>query len=91
MVHQVTPIVTDTGGSPELIEAGKSGLIIKAGSAVAISDAISQLARDPEKNRSMGVAAQTRIQRDFNTAATVEQTLALYRELLNPEQQIKTV
>jgi glycosyltransferase involved in cell wall biosynthesis len=90
MVHQVTPIVTNTGGSPELIEAGKSGLIIKAGSAVAISDAISQLARDPEKNRSMGVAAQTRIQRDFNTAATVEQTLALYRELLNSEQQVNS-
>jgi hypothetical protein len=32
----------------------------------------------------MGIAAQTRIQRDFNTVATVEQTLALYRELLAP-------
>ncbi len=82
MVHQVTPIVTNTGGSPELIEAGISGLIIEAGSASAISDAISQLARDPEKNHKMGIAAQTRIQRDFNTVATVEQTLALYRELL---------
>ena len=84
MVHRVTPIVTNTGGSPELIEPGVSGLVIEAGSAVAISDAISQLARDPEKNREMGIAAQTRIQRDFNTAATVEQTLALYRELLVP-------
>jgi glycosyltransferase involved in cell wall biosynthesis len=85
MVHQVTPIVTNTGGSPELIEPGISGLVIEAGSAVAISNAISQLARDPEKNREMGIAAQTRIQRDFNTVATVEQTLALYRELLAPQ------
>jgi glycosyltransferase involved in cell wall biosynthesis len=90
MVHQVTPIVTNTGGSPELIEPGVSGLIIKAGSAAAISDAISQLARDPDKNRAMGVAAQSRIQRDFNTTATVEQTLALYQELLNPQKPVNS-
>lgn len=82
MVHQVTPIVTDTGGSPELIEAGVSGLIIEAGSAQAISEAIEQLARNPQKNRNMGVAAQARIQRDFNITTTVEQTLELYRKLL---------
>ncbi len=82
MVHQVTPIVTNTGGSPELIEPGVSGLVIEAGSASAISEAISQLARNPQQNQYMAVAAQARIQRDFNTLATVEKTLALYRELL---------
>lgn len=82
MVHQVTPIVTNTGGSPELIEAGVSGLIIEAGSAQAISEAIEYLARNPRKNRNMGVAAQARIQRDFNITTTVEQTLELYRKLL---------
>jgi len=82
MVHQVTPIVTNTGGSPELIEPGVSGLVIEAGSASAISDAIIQLARNPQQNRKMAVAAQARIQSDFNTKATVEQTLALYHELL---------
>ena len=83
MVHRVTPIVTKTGGSPELVEHGVSGLIIEAGSAAAISEAIVQLARNPQQNSKMGVAAQARIQRDFNTVTTVEQTLALYRELLD--------
>ena len=82
MVHRVTPIVTNTGGSPELIVPGVSGLIIEAASARAISEAIGFLARNPEQNRKMAMAAQARIQRDFNTSATVEQTLALYRELL---------
>ena len=82
MVYQVTPIVTNTGGSPELIEVGVSGLVIEAGSAQAISAAIVRLARNPQHNRDMGVAAQSRIQRDFNTTTTVEQTLALYRKLL---------
>ena len=83
MVHQVTPIVTNTGGSPELIEPGVSGLIIEPASASAITEAIGQLARNPEKNRAMGRAAQVRIQKDFNIMATVEQTLSLYHELLN--------
>jgi len=82
MVHQVTPIVTHTGGSPELIEQGVSGLVIEAASASAISNAIKRLACDPEQNRAMGVAAQAHIQRDFNTSATVDQTLSLYHELL---------
>ncbi len=82
MVYQVTPIVTNTGGSPELIEHGISGLVIEAGSADAICEAITQLARNPKQNREMGIAAQARIQRDFNIVATVKQTLALYRELV---------
>jgi len=33
MVYQVTPIVTKTGGNPELVEHGVSGLVIETGSA----------------------------------------------------------
>ena len=83
MVYRVTPIVTKTGGSPELVEHGVSGLIIETGSATAISEAIVQLARNLQHNAKMGVAAQARIQRDFNTVSTIEQTLDLYRELLD--------
>ncbi len=81
MVYQVTPIVTDTGGSPELIEPGVSGLIIEAGSASAISEAITYLAKNPLQNKQMAIAAQTRIQRNFNILATIEQTLVLYSEI----------
>ncbi len=83
MVYRVTPIVTKTGGGPELVEHGVSGLIIETCSAAAISEAIVQLARDPQQNARMGVAAQARIQSNFNTVTTVEQTLGLYRELLD--------
>jgi glycosyltransferase involved in cell wall biosynthesis len=82
MVHRVTPIVTNTGGSPELIEPGVSGLIIEAASAGAITEAIGYLARNPVQNHAMGIAAQARIQQNFNTVTTVEQTLALYQKLL---------
>ncbi len=81
MVYAVTPIVTDSGGSPELIEPGKSGLIIPPASSRAIADAISELYDDRAACRQMGVEAQRRIQRDFHISKTIEQTLSVYREL----------
>ena len=82
MVYAVAPIVTDSGGSPELIEHGKSGLIIPPGSVQAIADAISRLHANREECEQMGSAAQNRIQQDFHTSKTVEQTFAVYREIL---------
>jgi glycosyltransferase involved in cell wall biosynthesis len=82
MVYGVTPIVTDSGGSPELIEQGKSGLIIQPGSSRAIADAIWRLYTDREDCERMGSEARQRIQRDFHTSKTVEQTMSVYRELL---------
>jgi glycosyltransferase involved in cell wall biosynthesis len=81
MVHSVTPIVTDSGGSPELIVHGKSGLIISPRSSQAIADAILQLYEDRAACKQMGVEARQRIQRDFHISKTIEQTLSLYREI----------
>jgi glycosyltransferase involved in cell wall biosynthesis len=83
MVYGVTPIVTNSGGSPELIEQGKAGLIIRPGSSRAIADAISQLYADPKNCKRMGTAARQRIQQDFHISKTVEQTLSVYQELRN--------
>ncbi len=81
MVYGVTPIVTNSGGSPELIEPGKSGLVIPPGSPPQIAAAILRLYEDPEGCRRMGAAAQQRIQESFHINKTVQQTLAVYREL----------
>jgi glycosyltransferase involved in cell wall biosynthesis len=82
MVYEVPPIVTDSGGSPELVEDGVSGLVVPPGDAVALADAMLRLYRDPDLRRSMGAAARHRIETHFNTNKTVAETLALYEELL---------
>jgi len=83
MVYGVTPIVTNSGGSPELIEAGKSGLIIPPGSSQAIADAIVQLYEDREGCKQMGERARQRIHTHFHASKTVEQTLKVYQGLQN--------
>jgi len=82
MVYGVAPIVTDSGGSPELIEHGTSGLIIPPGSAPAIASAIMQLYENRAACEKMGAAAKQRIQQNFHASETVVQTVAVYRELL---------
>jgi glycosyltransferase involved in cell wall biosynthesis len=82
MAYGVTPVVTSAGGSKELVVDGESGLVIEPASAAAISGAVNYLAADPGRNRAMGQAARQRIASHFSVEATVEKTLALYRELI---------
>ncbi len=83
MAYGVTPIATRTGGSPELIEHGVSGLVIDPCDSRAIAEAMLQLWRDPAANREMGQRARERIDTHFNVADTVTAHVALYRELMN--------
>jgi glycosyltransferase involved in cell wall biosynthesis len=81
MAYGLPAIVTDSGGSPELVEHGVSGLVIPPGSARAIAEAVMQLRSDMERHAQMGAAARGRIAEHFSIEATIDKTYALYREL----------
>lgn len=81
MAYGTPAIVADAGGSPELIEEGESGFIVPPADGKAIAAAILKLQSQPELRRRMGENARLRIENDFNTAQTVAQMSALYREL----------
>ncbi|MEO8223818.1 MAG: glycosyltransferase, partial [Gammaproteobacteria bacterium] len=81
MVHGVTPIVTSTGGSAELVEDGVSGLVVPPGNAAALAAAILRLQRDPAANRAMGARARARIGARFQIEDSVSAHLALFQEL----------
>lgn len=86
MAYRVPAIVTDSGGSPELIVDGECGLVVPPRDAAAIAGAIEQLYRDPELRRRMGEAARQRIATNFRNEDTVRKTIALYQELVpNPD------
>lgn len=82
MVHAVTPIVTTTGGSAELVEDGVSGLVVPPGDARALADAILRLYRNPEENRRMGVLARQRIGERFRLDTAVTAYLKVYKQLV---------
>lgn len=86
MVYRVAPIVTDAGGSPELVVDGVSGIVVPPRDAQAIANAIEKLYRDDDLRKRMGIAARERIATAFRNDDTVRKTIALYKELVpNPD------
>ena len=82
MSQGVPAIVSDAGGSPEVVEHGKTGYVVPAGDASAITAGIKGLLSDPKKYAEFSQASRERIQSTFNIDQTVSKTLALYKQLL---------
>ncbi|MDX1403599.1 MAG: glycosyltransferase family 4 protein [Woeseiaceae bacterium] len=82
MIGGTVPIVTNSGGSPELVEHGKSGFVVPPGEAQPIAEAILNLYRDRQLLARLGRGARERIRNDFTVEKTARQTIALYRQLV---------
>jgi glycosyltransferase involved in cell wall biosynthesis len=78
------PVVsTAVGGVPELVQDGATGLLVTAGDAHALAEAIVQMGRDPMRRAVMGDAArQTALQR-FDVRVMSRAYAALYQQLLH--------
>jgi D-inositol-3-phosphate glycosyltransferase len=78
------PIVgTNLGGLPDLVEDEVNGLLVPPGSSTALSQAISKLLCDPEQLERMGERGRGRFQARHSWARTANETLQLYRRLMN--------
>jgi glycosyltransferase involved in cell wall biosynthesis len=65
MAYAVPPIVTDCGGSPELVVDGVSGLVVPVRAAAASARAIAKLYEDADLRARLGAAARERIRTHF--------------------------
>jgi len=76
-------ISTAVGGVPELVQDGATGLLVPAGDAHALAEAIVQMGRDPMRRAVIGDAArQTALQR-FDVRVMSRAYAALYQQLLH--------
>lgn len=79
-----TPIVaTAVDGVPELVENGKTGLLVLPANSQALAEAISQMIHNREKAAVMAQEALQVVQTTFSIERTVTQIEALYWQLLN--------
>ncbi len=70
--------VSRSGMLPELVEMGRSGLLLEGPGPGPVVDALRRLARNPVLCARLGEAARTRARRDFDLAAYAEAVEALY-------------
>jgi glycosyltransferase involved in cell wall biosynthesis len=82
MVGGVVPIVTDSGGSPELVVDGSSGFVVTPGDAIAIRDRIVDLYTNRDLLGKLSEGAKERIRTNFRVEKTADETIAVYQDLL---------
>lgn len=69
------------GGVPEILADGEGGLLVPAGDAPALANALVALLRDEPRRRAFGEAARARVAREFCVADMVEAHLTCYRDV----------
>ncbi len=72
-------VATAVGGVVDVLENGRSGILVRPGDAPGLSAALVALLGDPEQRRSLGTAARERIEAHFDLDRSVER----YRAVLD--------
>jgi glycosyltransferase involved in cell wall biosynthesis len=74
-------IASQTGGLPDIVRHGETGLLVMPGSTVELRQALQRLIHDPERRARMGHAGRRRIEM-FKAGQVVPQIERVYLELL---------
>ena len=72
-------VASDTGGIPEAVSNGETGLLVPPRDHHALADAIVELLKDPKRRERMGNAGLERVKGIFSAEQMVEKTLGVYR------------
>jgi alpha-maltose-1-phosphate synthase len=74
-------VASRTGGIPEVVADGETGLLVPPDDPEALADALNTLLRDPERAWAMGQAGRKRAVAEFGWAAIAARVVDLYTEL----------
>lgn len=75
-------VATDSGGVPEVVVRGKTGLLVPPAQPKALAEAVLALLEDPARATRLGAAGRWRAEGEFSLARHVEGVEALYQEVL---------
>ena len=71
-------------GCREVVQHGTNGLLVAPRDAEALAGALTELIKDPDRRRQFGAASRTLAEECFRIDRVAAQTLAVYRQLLQP-------
>ena len=75
-------IATAVGGNSEIVDAPRTGQLVKAGDAAGLAEAMVLMCRQPDRWRPLGQAGRRRVEEFFDVRRMVADYERLYRELL---------
>lgn len=82
MAHAIPVISTNIGAALEILEDGKTGILIDPARPIELADAIKQLLDDDKKRKIIGQAAQTICREKYDIKRTLDEVEDLYRIIL---------
>lgn len=74
-------VATRVGGVPDLVDQGRTGLLVEARRPGDLATALAQLLRDPDRARQMGERGRRLQRRQFTIEAVVDRVQGLYEQL----------
>jgi glycosyltransferase involved in cell wall biosynthesis len=78
------PVVASrVGGLPEVVEEGRTGLLVPEGDAAALAAAIASILQRPDRGASLGAAGRDRVEHDFRAARMAARIESLYEVILD--------
>jgi len=75
-------VASRTGGLPEIVRDGETGLLVAPGDPVALADALRSLADQPERRAALGNAAAARAAERFGLPRMLSEVGDLYERVL---------
>ena len=76
-------VATAVGGNGELVQAGRTGVLVAAGDVDGLAQALLQLHDDPQRQQAMGAEGRREVERRFSMPAMVGAYQALYDQALH--------
>jgi starch synthase len=76
-------VASRTGGIPEVVADGVTGLLVPPDDEEALAAALNELVRDPARAEAMGQAGRERAVTEFSWASVATQTAELYAKVIN--------
>jgi glycosyltransferase involved in cell wall biosynthesis len=81
MQHGKLVIATDTGGIPDVVEDGATGILVKPGDAVALSAAIRGAMNDPARAARLAAAGREHAVTEFSWDSIVDRLREVYEDV----------
>lgn len=85
MAARIPVVSSAIGGTDELIEDGRSGLLVPPGDAEALAAALRRVLGDEELRRGLAARARERVEEGLTREQMAERVTGVYRELLGEE------
>ena len=82
MASGLPVVATEVGGIPDIVEAGRTGLLVQRGDIHALAEALVSLLHDSDRRARMGEEAYAFAREHLDARKTAERLAGLYRELV---------